>query len=127
MNYNIIVSGGTASISLSKMTGVSESSINSLINSIQYQNTNPDNPTAGNRVFTLTQIQDSGGTSSGGQDTTTLNIQSTAQVVPVNDPAILSSDEVDLFEVSIDYHLYSRHFTSCRSMRLLLLHQCLDE
>ena len=50
-----------------------------IINGITYQDTNLDNPTAGNRVFTLTQVQDNGGTANGGSDTTTL------YVTPVGD------------------------------------------
>ena len=41
--------------------------------------------TAGSRVFTLTQVKDSGGTSDGGFDATTLAIASTVGVVNVND------------------------------------------
>ena len=45
---------------------------------------------AGTRVFTLTQVKDSGGTANGGSDTTTLTIASTVTVVPVNDAPTLN-------------------------------------
>ena len=48
-----------------------------LVNNITYQDTSVDNPTAGNRVFTLTKVQDSGGTANGGADTTTFAVAST--------------------------------------------------
>ena len=83
---------------LSKAAGVSTGAINTLVNGITYQDTNTDNPTAGNRVFTLTQVQDSGGIASGGVDTTTLNIASTVAVTAVNDaPAATTSGGATTF------------------------------
>jgi hypothetical protein len=69
---------------------VSTADLATLINGITYQNANTDNPSAGSRVFTLTQIQDSGGTANGGADTSALNITSTVNVVPVNDAPTVS-------------------------------------
>ena len=66
MGYTVTIVGGTATVALTKAAGVSAAAINTLINGITYQDTNTDNPTAGSRTFTLTQIQDSGGTSNGG-------------------------------------------------------------
>ena len=63
MSYTVTIVAGTATVALTKAAGVSAANINTLINGITYQNTNTDNPTAGSRTFTLTQIQDSGGTS----------------------------------------------------------------
>src|SRR5262249_52317451 len=63
-------------------------SLDTLINGIAYQNTNADNPTAGNRVFKLVLVQDNGGTANGGVDTTALSIASTVTVVPVDDPPV---------------------------------------
>src|SRR5471030_69500 len=91
MAYTSTVVGGTATVVLTKAGGVSTANINSLVNGITYQDTILDNPSAGNRVFTLTQVQDSGGTANGGADTTTLAITSTVAVVPVNDAPILSA------------------------------------
>ena len=59
-----------------------------LVNGITYQNTNTDNPSAGNRMFTLTQVKDNGGTANGGVDTTTLSIASTVTVNAVNDAPV---------------------------------------
>ena len=91
MAYTVTIASGTATIALSSAGGVSAGAINTLINGITYQDTNTDNPTASSRTFTLTQIQDSGGTANGGFDTTTLSIPSTVTVVPVNDAPVIAS------------------------------------
>ena len=65
MAYTSTVSGGTATIVLSG-GALSTNATDTLVNNITYQDTNLDNPTAGNRVFTLTQVKDSGGTANGG-------------------------------------------------------------
>ncbi|MBK7025219.1 MAG: hypothetical protein IPH41_17655, partial [Sulfuritalea sp.] len=91
MSYTVTIASGTATVVLSKVAGVSTGNISTLVNGITYQNTSIDNPTDGNRVFTLTQIVDSGGTASGGVNTTALSIASTVNVNPVNDAPVLAS------------------------------------
>ena len=91
MTYSVTVVGGTATVALTKAGGVSTSLVQSLVNGITYQNTNLDDPTGGNRVFTIIQVKDSGGTANGGSDTTTLSVVSTIGVVPVNDPPTLTA------------------------------------
>ena len=91
MAYTSTISGGTATVVLTSAGGVSAANMNTLVNGITYQDTNIDNPTAGNRVFTLTQVKDSGGTANGGVDTTTLSVASTVTVVPVNDAPTLTA------------------------------------
>ena len=88
LNYTVGIVGGTASIVLASAGGISAISLDNLINSIAYQNTNTDNPTAGGRIFMLTSVQDSGGTANGGVDTTALSIASTVTVVAVDDPPV---------------------------------------
>ena len=89
MDYAVTVGSGTATVTLTDATGVSVDNIDVLINGLTYQNTNIDNPTGGDRTFTLTQIVDSGGTNNGGADTTDPSIASTVTVSPVNDaPAV---------------------------------------
>ncbi|HYG55686.1 MAG TPA: VCBS domain-containing protein, partial [Burkholderiales bacterium] len=101
MTYNVTVAGGTATVTLSKAAGVSAANAQTLVNGIAYQNTNTDVPTAGNRVFSLTEIRDTGGTANGGTDTTALaGISSTVNVVAVNDAAVLSSATVGLTETN---------------------------
>ena len=94
MAYNVTIAAGTATVTLTKAAGVSTANIATLINGITYQNTNTDNPSAGNRVFTLTQIRDSGGTANGGQDTTALAVASSVNVVRVNDAPVLATGSV---------------------------------
>src|SRR5207244_879484 len=74
MAYTVTVSGGKATLVLTKAAGISTANTQTLINGITYQDTSTDNPTPGSRVFTLTQVKDSGGTAGGGVDTTALSI-----------------------------------------------------
>jgi VCBS repeat-containing protein len=90
MSYNVTFGGGTATIALTKAGGVSAAALDTLIDGIQYENTNLDNPTAGNRAFTLTSIKDSGGISNGGVDTSSLSAASTVDVLPVNDAPVVN-------------------------------------
>ena len=88
MSYTVTIASGTATVVLSKPAGVATGNINALVNGITYQNTSIDNPTDGNRVVTLTQVVDSGGTANGGVNTTALSIASTVNVNPVNDAPV---------------------------------------
>ena len=99
--YTVTIAGDTATITLTGGT-LSGAQVVTLVNGITYQNTNINNPTDGNRVFTLTQIIDSGGTANGGVDTTTLSIASTVNVNPVNDaPVALADTTVTVQSTSI--------------------------
>ncbi|MEQ1902744.1 MAG: DUF4347 domain-containing protein, partial [Pirellulaceae bacterium] len=88
--YSSTVSGGTATIVLSGGS-LTTAATQTMVNNVTYQNTNTDNPAAGNRVVTLTQIKDNGGTTNGGSDTTTLSIASTVAVNSVNDQAAFTA------------------------------------
>ena len=83
---------GTTTVSLSMESGVVTSTGETLIKGIAFQNTKVDNPTEGNRVFTLTQLKDGGGTASNGLDTTTFNVVSTVSVAAVNDAPLAFAD-----------------------------------
>ncbi|MDP1955177.1 MAG: tandem-95 repeat protein [Polaromonas sp.] len=87
LGFTATVSGGTATVVLTGGT-LSGAAAQTLVNGITYQNTSVDNPSAGNRVFTLTEVKDSGGTVNGGVDTTTLSIASTVTLVAVNDAPV---------------------------------------
>src|SRR5262249_62036123 len=65
------VASGTARVTVTSASGISTTAAQGVVNGISYQDTNVDDPTAGTRTFTLTQIQDSDGTANGGGDTTT--------------------------------------------------------
>jgi hypothetical protein len=90
MAYTATVSGSTATVVLTS-AGVSTTNINTLVNAISYQNIKTDDPTTGNRIFTLTQVKDSGGTLNSGNDTTTVSLVSTVGVVKLNDAPTLTA------------------------------------
>ena len=71
--------------------GLSTAQLQTLVNALQYQNTQLDNPTPGARTVTLTQVKDTGGVANGGQDTTALNIASTVLVQALNDAPTTSA------------------------------------
>ncbi len=92
--YSINLNSTTATITVTK-NNASATGIQNLIESIQYKNVS-NNPTSGDRVFTITQLTDSGGTANGGNDTATLSVNSTVTIVAVNDPpefVIIRSDK----------------------------------
>src|SRR5262249_58910986 len=91
LSYSVAVASGTATVTLTSAGGISTTAAQGVVNGISYQDTNVDDPTAGTRTFTLTQIQDSGGTANGGIDTSTLSVASTVTVVPVNDAPTLTA------------------------------------
>jgi uncharacterized delta-60 repeat protein len=88
--YSATVSTGTATVVLSGGS-LSAAATQTLVNGITYQNTNTDNPTAGIRVITLTQISDDGGTANAGADTRALSVNSTVMVNAVNDAPVLAA------------------------------------
>nr|WP_240523340.1 tandem-95 repeat protein [Polaromonas sp. AER18D-145] len=90
LGYIVTVSGGMATVVLLGGS-MSAAAAQTLVNGISYQNTNVNEPTAGSRTFTLTQIKDSGGTTDGGVDTTALSASSTVNVVPLNDAPTLTA------------------------------------
>jgi VCBS repeat-containing protein len=83
---------GTTTVTLGMESGIATSAAESLIKGIAFQNTKVDDPTQGNRVFTLIQLKDSGGTASNGLDTTTFNLVSTVNVAAVNDAPLAFAD-----------------------------------
>jgi hypothetical protein len=84
-NYNVSVAGGTATVTLTGMTR-DNSQMGTLIDGITYRNTS-DDPGNANRVVTITQVTDSGGSN----NTATPNIASTVTVTPINDGPTLTA------------------------------------
>ena len=84
LSYSVSVVGTTATLSLAGGP-LSVGAAETLIDGASYQN-NSQNPGTSNRVVTLTEVQDSGGTANGGSDTATLSVASTVSVIGVNDP-----------------------------------------
>lgn len=89
VGYTVSVAGTTATVTLAKAVGISAANMMTLVNGITYRNSS-DNPTAGDRVITLTSIKDNGGTANGGADTRTLAIAATVIVVAINNAPVLS-------------------------------------
>lgn len=98
LNYN--VNGTTTSnLVINNITGWTAVEANALLNSLAYQNTNKDFPSAGIRSFKLSGLQDNGSRDNGGQNTSVFDLVSNVTVVPTPDapvnnfPASLSVDE----------------------------------
>ncbi len=89
LSFNVSVAAGTATVSLSG-GALSEAETETLVNGLSYQN-NSDDPNTANRMVTLTELKDSGGTGGGGDDTATLSIASTIAVTSLNDEPTLSA------------------------------------
>ncbi|MCK9635095.1 MAG: Ig-like domain-containing protein [Methylobacter tundripaludum] len=90
MTAGVSLSGNTATVTLSKAGGITAAQAQTLVNALAYSNSS-DDPTAANRVVTLTSIKDTGGTSNGGVDSTSLSVASTVTVTPVNDEPTVSA------------------------------------
>lgn len=84
-NYNVSVASGTATVTLTGMTR-DNAQMGTLIDGITYRNTS-DDPGSANRVVTITQITDSGGSN----NTAAPNVASTVTVTPVNDVPTLTA------------------------------------
>ena len=83
---SISVTGSAATVTLTKVGDMTTTQAQDLINGLQYANTSQD-PTAGNRTVTLTEVQDSGSDN----NTTALSVSSTVTVTAVNDAPTLTS------------------------------------
>jgi hypothetical protein len=88
--YSVSVAAGTATISLTKVTGVSTSAVQTMVNGATYRNTSQD-PTAGPRTVTLTRLDDSGSATLPNVNTTTLSAASVVTVAAVNDAPTLTT------------------------------------
>ncbi|MGH8380055.1 DUF4347 domain-containing protein [Pseudomonas sp.] len=89
MTYLVDITGTTATVTLSKLGGITASATQNLVDGMGYRNSSQA-PDTTSRVVTLTSIRDTGGTSNGGVDTQVLSIASTVTVVAVNDAPTLS-------------------------------------
>ncbi len=92
--YNVSVTGGTATVTLSGGT-LTATELQTLVDTLNYHN-HSQAPNTTDRVVTLTEVKDSGGTLGGGDDTATLNITSTVRVNALNDAPTLSGGPFSL-------------------------------
>ncbi|MGB9367057.1 MAG: VCBS domain-containing protein, partial [Xanthobacteraceae bacterium] len=85
----VSVAGTTATVTF---PGAADAAgLQALIDGLAYRNAS-ENPTEADRVITITQLVDSGGTAGTGDDSAALNIVSTVQVHRTNDAAAISGD-----------------------------------
>jgi hypothetical protein len=89
LTASVATSGGTATVTLSNIAGVSSTVLDGIINGITYRDSS-QNPVGGTRTITITSLMDNGGTSPGADTTSGLTIASTVNVVPVNDVPVVS-------------------------------------
>ena len=68
-----------------------------LINALTYSNSDQD-PTAGNRVITITTLKDEGGTANSGDASVTVSVAATVTVAAATDaPVIANSDNTGTY------------------------------
>lgn len=89
ISYSVSLSSTTATITFSGGS-LSVTDMETVVNTLAYQNIS-NNPNTINRVVTITTLTDNGGTSNGGDNNTTLSIESTVTVLSLNDPPTISS------------------------------------
>jgi VCBS repeat-containing protein len=90
------VAGATVSLAGTTATvtfpgAADAAALQALVDGLAYRNAS-ENPTEADRVITITQLTDSGGTAGSGDDTAALDIVSTVHVHRSNDAAIISGD-----------------------------------
>ncbi|TWB37238.1 autotransporter-associated beta strand repeat-containing protein [Nitrospirillum pindoramense] len=90
-SVGVSVTSGTATVSITKSSGVTAAAAQTLVDGLTYKNTSGDPTTGTGRIVTLTSIQDNGGTAGGGHDTTTLTASTTVTLHPVNQAPTLTT------------------------------------
>jgi hypothetical protein len=93
MSVVVALAAGTATVTISKVGGISSTAMNTLVDSLAYSNTSED-PGNANRVVTLTSLRDTGANGGPNNDDNIhsgLTVQSTVAVTPVNDEPTLTA------------------------------------
>ncbi len=90
----VSVSGTVATVTLSRVGGVSARKLETLVDTMAYANID-ESPTAVARMVTLTALRDTGGTAYGGADLAPLSVPSTIAVDGVNDAPTLANPIAD--------------------------------
>ena len=95
---SVSISGGTATVTVTFDTGsLTDAELETMINALAYTNSD-QSPTAGNRVITITTLQDEGGTANSGDDSVTVSLAATVTVAAANDaPVIANSDNTGTY------------------------------
>ena len=97
-SYSYVRDGSTATLHISRDSGISSTAVQNLVNGIAYVNDSAS-AVSGSRTFTLATLRDDGGTANGSSDSRDLNISTTLAIAVNNAPQA----QVD---VSVDTNLY---------------------
>ncbi|MDH4568073.1 DUF4347 domain-containing protein [Pseudomonas sp. BN414] len=84
ISYSVSVSGGTATVTLAIAGGLSTGNVQTVIDGMSYRNSS-ETPSGSSRAVTLTSISDSGGTSNGGVNSTSVSVAAMVGIEAVND------------------------------------------
>ncbi|MCU9840586.1 hypothetical protein OEZ49_22865, partial [Ruegeria sp. WL0004] len=93
LGVSVSVTTGTATVSISGAALATNA--RQILDTLAFE-VSGDAPTAGDRVFAITSLMDSGGTANGGTDTTAPSINSTVTVTAVNDAPEVSGAPTDV-------------------------------
>ena len=90
----VTVDGATSTVTwTADAGGISEAAMETLINALAYKNTDQSPTDVADRVITITTLQDNGGTANSGDDSVTVALASTVNVIAADDdPTIANSD-----------------------------------
>ncbi|MDO9299008.1 tandem-95 repeat protein [Bradyrhizobium sp.] len=88
MTASVVLAGGVATVTISKVGGVSAAVMQSIVDGLAYDNTS-ENPGAATRVVTLTSLSDTGPTGGANDNIASLSIASSVAVTPVNDAPLI--------------------------------------
>ncbi|MBR1266842.1 cadherin domain-containing protein [Bradyrhizobium sp. AUGA SZCCT0222] len=88
MTASVALAGGTATVTISKVGGVSAAIMQSIVDGLAYGNISED-PGAATRVVTLTSLSDTGPTGGANDNTAAPGIASSVAVTPVNDAPVI--------------------------------------
>ena len=88
LNVTVTVAAGLATVTFGGAS-LGAAALQTLVDGLTYRNAS-ENPTDANRVVTITSVTDSGGTSNGGVNTTSLSLAASVNVDPVNDPPVIT-------------------------------------
>ncbi|NVJ98598.1 MAG: DUF4347 domain-containing protein [Alphaproteobacteria bacterium] len=117
LTYSVVMSGSTATITLVGAT-LTEAQTQTLIDAIEYHNSSSTPTTASNRVVTISEMTDDGGSFGSNDDTATLSITSTITVVATNSDPTATGGPTDitvLEETASDLDLSSADFSDADS------------
>ena len=91
MTADVVLAGGTATVSITRSSGLSAAQMATLVDNLAYGNASQD-PGSANRVVTVTSLRDDGA-NGGGDDSIndTLAVSSTVTVTAVNDEPTLTT------------------------------------